>query len=550
MPVLDCVVVGFNEREFDIEVAEARASGEASVAFSDMRLAYLEHDNRSLRALDVINMLRTEPVAGASGPLSNADFMWPVVLILRTALHRGGLSSDHVNLIAREKRKLARLLTTQSPRAVAITTTLYVSHEAIVEVTRFVRRYNRKTRIILGGPYIANNFRRLEPSRRVELYEYLRADYYVTCAEGEATLVSLVGELASGDPHMSTIPNLALRDGDGFVETAARVEDNVVSTPVDYDLFPPEAFNAFLSVRTAKSCPFSCSFCAFPQQSGAYTYLDVADVERELDKTAGLGVKTLSFIDDTFNVPKNRFRDLLRMMIADDYGFRWNSFYRSDHGDRETIELMARSGCEGVFLGVESGSDTILAMMNKRSRQRHYREAIRALRDFDILSHASLIIGFPGETAATVAETETFLVEARPDTFRSQVWYADPGTPIWDRRDEVGLVGIGFEWSHWTMSSTEAADVVDDIMATTLGSAWLPQAGFEQWSLFYLLRLGMPRPQLMSFLHEFRACLTAQMTSGSRSIEPFRLERLRELSQFGCASSEDATMSAKEVNHA
>lgn len=300
------MVVGFNEREFDIEVAEARESGEASVAFRDMRLAYLEHDNRSPRALDVINMLRTEPVAGASGPLSDADFMWPVVLILRTALHRGGLSSDHVNLIAREKRKLARLLTTHSPRAVAITTTLYVSHEAIVEVTRFVRRYNRKTRIILGGPYIANSFRRLEPSRRVELYEYLCADYYVTCAEGEATLVSLVGELASGDPHMSTIPDLALRDGDGFVETAARVEDNVVSTPVDYDLFPPEALNAFLSVRTAKSCPFSCSFCAFPQQSGAYTYLDVADVERELDKIVGLGVKTLSFIDDTFNVPKNR----------------------------------------------------------------------------------------------------------------------------------------------------------------------------------------------------------------------------------------------------
>ena len=46
-------------------------------------------------------------------------------------------------------------------------------------------------------------------------------------------------------------------------------------------------------------------------------------------------------------------------MIRKKYGFRWNSFYRCDQGDEETIKLMAEAGCEGVFLGVESGSDEI-----------------------------------------------------------------------------------------------------------------------------------------------------------------------------------------------
>ena len=73
-------------------------------------------------------------------------------------------------------------------------------------------------------------------------------------------------------------------------------------------------------------CPFNCAFCGFPGRAGKYAYLDVDLVERELDRIADLGtVSTLTIIDDTFNVPKPRFKEILRMMIRKDYGLRWNS---------------------------------------------------------------------------------------------------------------------------------------------------------------------------------------------------------------------------------
>ena len=72
-------------------------------------------------------------------------------------------------------------------------------------------------------------------------------------------------------------------------------------------------------------------------------------------------------------------------MIERGYGFRWNSYLRSDHVDDETIELMHESGCEGVFLGMESGSDVVLEAMNKTARRRHYAYVIPRLKDAGIV---------------------------------------------------------------------------------------------------------------------------------------------------------------------
>ena len=58
------------------------------------------------------------------------------------------------------------------------------------------------------------------------------------------------------------------------------------------------------------------------------------------------------------------------MMIEEDYRFQWFSYFRCSNSDEEAIELMAKSGCSGVFLGIESGSNTILKNMRRRKMNR------------------------------------------------------------------------------------------------------------------------------------------------------------------------------------
>jgi radical SAM PhpK family P-methyltransferase len=528
----DCLIVGFNDVDFASYVSDVRLMGADSGAFRDLRLAYIDLDGRPLRALDALSHLHESPPGVPKPYFHNADFLWPVVTVLGSFLARRGLSVDFVNLFQHQREQLREKLA-GDVRLVAITTTLYVSPQPIIEIVEFVRRHNPKVSIVVGGPFITNQVAALKRPDLDAMMDYLGADYYVTGREGELTLARLALALRSGtDP--GEVPNLAYRSDGDFVHTRTEIESNPLTELVDYQVFGPDAFNEFVTTRTAKSCPFSCAFCGFPQRAGKYTYLDVTHVERELDNIRKLpSVNTVTFIDDTFNVPKNRFRDILRMMIDKDYGFKWNCFYRSDHGDRATIELMKEAGCEGVFLGIESGSDVLLKQMNKTARRADYLDALAAFNEHGISTYASLIVGFPGETEETVAETVDLLDQGRPDYFRAQLWYCDPVTPIYQRRDELGIKGEAFNWSHRTMDWSTAAQIIDDLFVDVTSSVWLPQFGFEQWSTFYLQRKGMSGEQVKDFVRAFNAVLADQLRHpGGSAAQPELLDRLRRTSQF------------------
>ena len=538
----DCLIVGFYDSDFPAYVDMARSMGAESGAYRDLSLAFVEHDNKPQRSMDILNNFYFQDKAGPHKPFHNADFIWPVVTYLSSYLERHGLSFDYVNLPHLERDKFKELLSTDI-LTIAITTTLYVSAHPVLEIISFIRQYNPTVKIIVGGPYISNQIKTAEPEVNQQVFKYLGADFYVVCQEGELALVSLIKALKNGT-SLDQVDNIAYRRGNDYHTTRSSTESNPLEdNPIDYTLFPRDEIDQFVTLRTAKSCPFSCSFCGFPQRAGKYKYLGVELAERELDAIRDIGtVTTLTFIDDTFNVPKARFKDMLRMMISNNYGFKWNCFYRCDHGDAEAIELMGKAGCEGVFLGVESGSDEMLQRMNKSARRQDYLDAVPLLRDAGISTYASLIIGFPGETYETVAETIDLIESSKPDFYRAQLWYADPITPIWDQREKYGIKGSAFAWSHDTMDSATACDLVDKMFLCVEDSIWLPQFGFEQWSTFYLQRKGMSLEQVKKFLICFNTAVKERLISpGRKTISEPLLERLRLSCRFDESEAPDLT---------
>jgi radical SAM PhpK family P-methyltransferase len=448
-------------------------------------------------------------------------------------LHRRGHTFDYVNLPHLEHELFRTKLSSPDLKLVALTSTLYTEPQPLTALVSFVRSHNREVPIVIGGPYVAGQARALSPEIFEEQLRYLGADFYIISAEGEHALGDLLTAVKENSSY-EHINNLAFYRDRDLVFTKKETEYNVLAENlVDYSLFPREAFGQFVTTRTAKSCPFHCSFCGFPERAGDYTYLKVEDVEKELDAIADIGgVTTLTIIDDTFNVPKNRFKDLLRMMIRRKHGFRWNSFFRCDHADDETIDLMAEAGCEGVILGVESGSEAILRMMNKTVKREQYARSIPRLESSGIACYASLIVGFPGETAETVNETIDLIETARPSYFRAQLWYCDPITPIYRQREQHGLVGEGFQWSHRTMNVDEACDHIDRMFLCVNNSIWQPQAGFEFWSTFYLQRQGMSLEQVKAFISSFDAAIKEKLLRphSGRSLSP---ARIRDLTRLG-----------------
>ena len=529
----DCLIIGFNDSNFEDYVRMLKAMGTNSGAFKDIDLAFIEYQGKPYRSMDILNLFH-ETNGSRSKPFHNADFLWPVITYLVSYLAKRDLTVDYVNLFHLEKQKLKEKLLKNDILTIAITTTLYVSPHPITEIISFIRRHNKTAKIIVGGPHIANSTNTDDEATSLSLLKYIGADYYVISSEGEGTLVKLIEALKAGS-GFDQIENIAYKQGKDYVVNKTSIESNrLEENMVNYRLFPRAELGEFVSTRTAKSCPFSCSFCAFPARAGKYTYSDVAFVEQELDAIREIGgVTTVTFIDDTFNIPKARFKEILRMMIRNKYGFKWNSTYRCDHGDQETVDLMGEAGCEGVFLGVESGSDTMLKIMNKTAKRADYLRAIPALAQAGISTYASLVMGFPGETEETFKETMDLIEEARPDYFRAQLWYCDPLTPIWDQRENYGIKGCAFSWSHNTMDVKAACDLIDMMFLNVQGSVWLPQNGFEQWSTFYLQRKGMTSEQIKTFLRSFNAVIKEKIRSPQKKEPDARLlEDLKRSCQF------------------
>lgn len=537
--MLDCLIIGMNEFNYENYIRMIRSMGEEKPPYRDLNLNFVEYEGKAYRCLDLIDHF-----SNTGKKLHNWDFLWPVVLYLGTYLDGHGYSMDYVNNFHLEKEKLKEKLMNNEILTIAITTTLNVIPHPVMEIIQFVRQYNPAAKIIVGGPYILNQaFKELynikngslENNRELlNFFNLIGADFYVISSEGEKALVQLIRTIKN-NRSFDAINNIAYKKGSEFIITGTSNEFNPLeSNMINYNLFPPEDFGNYLLTRTAKSCPFRCAFCDFPLKAGKYSYLSPGLVEKELNAIEEIGtVKDVSFVDDTFNVPGDRFKEILKIMIRNKYSFKWNCYLRCSHMDEESVELMKESGCEGVFLGIESGSDTMLKYMNKRTKSDINKKYIHLLKEAGIITHANFLIGFPGETGDTIAETIEFIEDSQPDFFRAQLWYADPTTPIWGKKEELKITGAFFDWSHHTMDSTTACNYLDDLFLNIKNSQWLPQWGFELWSLFYLQHMGMDMEKIKSIITDFNISIKQKLADKTKTeVLPGIAEKLKKSCQF------------------
>ena len=83
------------------------------------------------------------------------------------------------------------------------------------------------------------------------------------------------------------------------------------------------------------------------------------------------------FVDDIFTVKKHRVKNILNMMIDQNLNMDWKCEARTDHLDDEICELMAKTNCNRVKLGFESGSDRMLKGMQKDENKEEIEEVLQ-----------------------------------------------------------------------------------------------------------------------------------------------------------------------------
>jgi radical SAM PhpK family P-methyltransferase len=498
---LDCVVVGYYEQPLDGLLDSSRQMRDHSGGYKHLLANTVPFQGKRVRYPELLNF----GLQGATGRSSGYHVGRLPNLgacILTSVLRKKGFDAALVNFFNHDRESFRELLAS-SPRAVALTTTFYFEPSPIAFLVNFIREHSPETQIIVGGPHIYHLGSDFPEAIQNQMLSEMGADIYVHDSQGELTLSRICAALREPGQDLSGVPNLIYtRDNRTFQRTPREPENNDMDeVAIDWSHFSSDLLVPSVQLRTARSCAYKCAFCRYPVLAGDLNLMSLEAVERQFTYLKENGVTHLLFIDDTFNIPKNRFKDLCRMMIDRKFDFKWFSYFRCANADDEVFDLAARSGCTGVFLGIESGDNRMLKEMHKTATIEKYQYGLTKLREHGIFSYASFILGFPGETEESVENTLSFIDQARPSYYCLESYFHDKKVPIAARAEEFGLTGSSYAWKHDTMDWRRASELVTQGYRRIGGSIPVPLYCFDLWTIGYLMGQGLSREAIEKFLH-------------------------------------------------
>src|SRR4030065_1800220 len=126
-------------------------------------------------------------------------------------------------------------------------------------------------------------------------------------------------------------------------------------------------------------------------------------------------------------------------------GMKWSCLSRST-GITEDIARFRKSlGCQRVYLGLESGSDETLRLMNKKAALDDAAQAVDHFRQAGIQVAAFFIVGYPGETPASIERTFRLALSLPLNEISFNVPFPLPGSALFDR---VSGIGPDKDWSQ------------------------------------------------------------------------------------------------------
>jgi anaerobic magnesium-protoporphyrin IX monomethyl ester cyclase len=409
--------------------------------------------------------------------------------------------------------------TSEEPPLVGISSTFYLSWKEVGRLAKRLRDVDNNMEIILGGAF-ANSLTVSggspadfeAPMRKYGISHTLHA------FNSEVDLRDLILARKAGTA-VDTVSNLCTLGRDkSYTMTQSKWHTPVLAEmPPTWDRLEMPFIDHTFQIRTASGCPFSCAFCSYPTTAGAWKTVDADVVRAHLDSVMRIpGVKNIVFIDDTFNVPPHRFRELLKVFA--EYPFEWFSFLRVQYADEEVIKMMKDSGCKGVYLGIESASDAVLTNMNKKARKADFAKGVNLLNKYDIDYLAAFVLGFPGETQDTIQENVDFIKDNGVRYYSLKEFYYMPHTEVHEKRDQYGLTGMGAKWSHDTMSYQEATQIKLD-MFQSIDESTHVDPDTSLWHMAYLHDKGHTFPEIRQLQEEINDLMKEQLASISPPTE-------------------------------
>lgn len=329
---------------------------------------------------------------------------------------------------------------------VAITSSTPLMNNAI-SLASYLKK-NTAAKTIIGGPHAS-----AEPLETVSLDCF---DIAVV-GEGEETLLEIVeGKRLDKIKGVAYSDNNKVRlnekrappsDLDRLAFPAIDLFPYTEYKPSSHRVLPGERGKPYFAMISSRGCPSVCNFCSSGNIHGRNVrFRSPENVVQEMKYLVdSLGANSIMFYDDTFTLDKKRTVSICKKILSEELDVVWGCNTRLDTINAELLNCLKLAGCSRIYVGAESGNDSILRTSQKGISVAGIKSGISKIKDSGLETSASYIIGLPGDTKETIGQTIASAIVNGTDFAHFYVFTPDPGSTFYDelkRRDIIKQ----FDW--------------------------------------------------------------------------------------------------------
>lgn len=276
-----------------------------------------------------------------------------------------------------------------------------------IKIAEYIKNKVSNIKIILGGPHATVT--------KDECLTAFRFIDVISLGEAEYTIEALVDALINNTDLINVL-GIAFNKNGQIVETKSPqlIKDNELGKYMVYDYSPfnilsTERFN----LEGGRGCPFGCTFCTTCSFWGRkFRVKDVDVLLYEMDKINRLyGVNKFSIQHDMFTAKREHIIEFCNKLINLNKNYDWTCSSRVDVLDKEMIDIMKKSNCSAIYLGIEFGSSQMQRKINKNLILEDALTTIKYIKRVGINITASFIYCHPEETIDDFKQTIKFLEE-------------------------------------------------------------------------------------------------------------------------------------------
>jgi anaerobic magnesium-protoporphyrin IX monomethyl ester cyclase len=261
-------------------------------------------------------------------------------------------------------------------------------------------------------------------------------------------------------------------------------------------IFIPKGYKV-ASMLTSRGCPYSCIFCHNSWKGIPFRGNSPERVIEDIKYLVNTyKVKALIFFDDDFFAIKKRTRKICELIKENDIDIIWGCNGRVDTVDADTLKIAKQAGCRQVAFGMESGSQKILDVLNKRTTVQQNRDAIRMCKEAGVSCVAFFILGNPHENYEDIELTRKFILQNVIDCIGLCIATPFPGTKLWDWCGDNKFIPPGVKWSDFSPddSSLRVSEFVTPEEIKRLRSRIFLEFAFKKNSFSQFLKMSLRQP--------------------------------------------------------